>query len=238
MTIGELITDALQSLGLVQPGDAVPAEMSSKGLSRLNDWIDGLGNDSLTVYQILRTTWALTGAASYSIGSGGTINVSRPPSAESIVNIGRVDTSNPANEVLLGRPMTEDQYASLSQKTLTGTDVIAWYYRPTFPLGTLIPWPIASAGSGVIYSEALLTEFAALTDTIALPPGYRRFFRTNLVVELADAFEVQPPQTTVSAASQSKAGIKRTNARTADLGFDPAMMVGNAGGSSNIYTGE
>lgn len=238
MTIGDLIRDALESLGVTQPGESPAAELSSRALSRVNDWIDGLANEGLTVYQIARTTWTLTGASSYTIGAGGVVNVARPTSPKAISNIGYLDSLSPANEVLFGRVMSELEYQGIAQKSMTAPQPLGWYYKPTFPLGLLMPWPIATTYSGVIYSETLLTEFAALTDTVSLPNGYRRFFRTNLVMEIADAFEAQVPPTTAKAAAESKAGIKRTNRRSEEVASNPMFLVGNTAAESNIYSGQ
>lgn len=236
MTIGDLIRQSLRRLGVVAPGDAVPADMATIGLERVNDWIDGFANEGLLIYVISRTTWTLTGAASYSVGLGATINVARPVSATAILTIGRLDSAtSPASEYLSGPPLTDDQFAGIAQKALTG-EAQAWFYRPTVPTGTLIPWPIPASGTGVIYSPSPLAEFTALTDTVIMPQGYRRFFGTNLALELADEFDAQPSQTLLKAAIDSKTAIKRANTRLLDLGFDPAMLIG-ASGRSNIYSG-
>lgn len=227
-TIGDTITAALQDLGIYEAGNTPAAEDSALALARVNEWIDGLANENLTIYTITRTTWTITSAASYAVGSGSTVNVVRPISPQAIHNIGFQDTSvSPTLERLLGPCLTDDAYAAIPQKALTSPYPQFFYYNPTLPTGTLIPYPIPTSTTlqGVLYTETALTQFAALSTTFTLPPGYARFFRTNLTLEIAGAFQATPSPALVQAAQESKAAIKRTNTRRLDMSSDPRAFV-------------
>ncbi|MEK9722462.1 MAG: hypothetical protein VW405_03110 [Rhodospirillaceae bacterium] len=230
MTIGDAITAALQDLGVVAAGEVPAPEDSALALSRVNDWLDALATEGLTMYGRTRTTWALTsGVSAYSIGSGQTVAVVRPTGPEAILNIGYQDTSlSPVTEYLSGRPLTEDAFASISEKTFESTYPTAWYYNPLYPVGTLTCWPVPTSTTleGVLYTANPLAEFASLTDTVALPPGYRRFLRTNLAVELAPSFQVQPSPVAVELAVAAKAAIKRANTREMDLSLELVRGLG------------
>jgi hypothetical protein len=240
MSIGDLIIASLQELGVIAPGDSVPAELSALGLARVNDWIDDLANDGLSFFTETRTTWTLTGAASYSVGVGGMINVVRPASPGHIRVLGVVTQStSPASEINLDLPLTPQEYASISQKAATGQP-LRWYYDPTFPLGALKPWPLwDGAGSvlGVMYHGSPVTEFAALTDTVLLPNGYRRFYRTGLTMELAAMLDQRVDEQIVKAHRQAMARIKRSNTRMRELGFSADQLIGQTRGPSNVYSG-
>jgi len=239
MTIGESIIATLQEIGAVAPGDAVPAEMSNLGLARTNDWIDDLANDSLSVYAELRTTWALSSASSFSVGVGGNINVARPAGPDHIRLIGLVDQStSPSSELLLAPPLSPEQYSYIPQKAQTGQPV-RWYYDPTFPLGALKPWPLwDGSGSflGVMYHGSPVAEYAALTDTIFLPNGYRRFFRTGLAIELSAMLDLPVKKETTDAYRESRARIKRVNTRMREIQFSADQLLSTPG-ASNIYSG-
>lgn len=227
-TIGDTITAALQDLGIYEAGNTPAAEDSALALARVNEWIDGLANEGLTIYTITRTTWTITSASSYAVGSGATVNVVRPVSAQAITNIGFIDTSvSPALERQLGPCLTDDAYAAIPQKALTSPYPQFFYYNPTLPTGTLIPYPIPTSSSlqGVLYTPTALTQFASLVTTFALPPGYQRFFRTNLTLEIAGAFQATPSPALVAGARESKADIKRTNTRRMDMSSDPRAFV-------------
>lgn len=239
MTVLDLIKSTLQDLGVLQAGEDPVGDEADLALSRTQEWIDGLALENLTAYTRARTTWTLSSASSITVGSGGTINIARPVSPEAIENIGYQDTSlSPVTETLLGRPLSEDQYAGIAQKALTALYPARFYYRPDWPLGALIPWPLPTSSTlqGVIYTATPLTEPAALSDTISLPPGYRRFYRTNLRLELADAFEKPITRKQAMEAEAAKRWVKRWNVRLTDLVVPDAAYYGRVG-RSNVYTG-
>lgn len=59
----------------------------------------------------------------------------------------------------------------------------AAYYNPTWTagLGLVYLWPLPTSTTlqGVIYTPVPVAEFASLSTTISLPPGYRRFLRPD-----------------------------------------------------------
>src|SRR5262245_8857990 len=145
MTVTDFIARALQDLNLTDGQAAAVPDDVQLAFERLNDYIDDLKNDGLSVYTITRTTWTLVASqASYTVGSGGQVNIERPNAAKDIQNIGYVDTSlTPAAEYVQGPVLTEDAYQAVPFKSLTATIPAAWYYNPTFGAtgrGTLYPF--------------------------------------------------------------------------------------------------
>jgi hypothetical protein len=230
MTTSELIAASLKRLGVLAAGETPSANDQADALLRLNDLIDALATEQLSMYTITRTTWTLTTAASYSVGTGGDINIPRPTNASVIETIGYVDSSqSPPLEILFGECLTEAAYAAIPQKSLTSTRPQQWYYNPTFGtagFGTLIPWPVPTASGllGVLYAPQPVAE-VAITDTLHLPPGYRRMLRDLLAVELAPEFGRQVDPVLQQSAIESKANVKRANIRLVDLLIDPALTT-------------
>ena len=242
MTVSQLITAALQDLRVLQVGETASANDAAFGLDRLNAWIDGLATEGLTVYSRARTVWTISSATSYTIGTGATINCARPTGPLAIDNIGFQDTSvSPTMEYNLGPVLTEDAYDGIAQKDLTSVFPQTAYYNPTYNSGfgliRLWPIPTSSTLQGVIYTLVPVSEFAAITDTVALPPGYRRFLRTNLAKELASAFDSPLTPDIQQAAMESKADVKRANERLMDLSSGVAGLIFGGGGPHyNIYS--
>jgi hypothetical protein len=237
-TVRDQITAAAFDLGLLQSGEVLNPDDLQFAFSRFNDWIDFLKTQNLSCYTITRTTWTLTTATSYTVGLAGTIAIDRPVSPNAITNTGYIDTTlTNTPEYQLGNVLTEDQYAALIMKGFSSPYPQRWYYSPTYPLGTLRPWPIPSNSGlqGVLYTETPVAEFATVDDAFALPPGYRRFFRTNLAIELAAAFDTQPSPTLVQAASESRQAVKLTNVRLVDLTSNAAGVF-SRGRPYNIFT--
>lgn len=223
MTYRDLIEDCLQDLLIVGAGNTADADDAQLGLDRLNDWIDALALDGLTIPAIVRAVWTLvSGTASYAVGTGSTVSVTKPVSPQAIVNIGYLDTSLATPlEILFGRVLTDQEYAQTPQKTLQTSYPTGFWYDPTFGVtGTLKPLPIPNISTlqGVIYAPSLLAE-VLLSDTVLLPRGYRRFFRSNLTVEVAAAFEKPVPSSIAKIAAESMLRVKTANVRMVDMGF-------------------
>jgi hypothetical protein len=223
ITVIDVITAALQDLEYLDASESPTADDARVGLSRLNDWIDDLKNDSLFVHTIRRTEWTLTSAASYTIGDGADIDVQRPISPTDINCIGYFDTSlsTPYQDFPVSL-FTDNWYETIPQKALTSTYPQGFYYDATFGnsgFGAIIPWPVPTSVSlqGFIYTKIVADEFTSLYSTIMLPPGYRRFFRSNLSIELASAFGLPVPPQVARAAQQGGMKIKRKNVRAADM---------------------
>lgn len=237
MTAQDLIASALKRIGVLGAGETPSGQDAADGLLRLNDLIDAWATERLAIYTVTRTTWAIvSGTGSYTVGVGGTVNVARPVFIDAVKII---DTApNPDLEMAIGGLLTEDAYAAIAQKALTAPQPAYAYYNPTYPLGTLTFWPVPTSTTlqGVLYAPAAVAQLAALSTTISLPPGYQRFLTSNLAVELAPEFGVQPSQSLVASAIESKADIKRANIRLVDLAIDRGAFCGRGRSSYSILT--
>lgn len=238
MTGADLIASSLKTLGTLAAGETPSPDEQADALLRLNDLIDGWATQRLTIYFQLRTTKTLTAStASYTIGSGGAINIVRPTVIE---NVGLIvdTTATTPTEIRLGPPFTLDQWAGISQKTLTAAQPqgIFYDYGWTAGLGIIYPWPIPSVSTTqlVLYTPAALTSMA-LATTYTFPPAYRRLLRFALARELAPEFGGWDGAK--EALYQDAMGdVKRSNFRLSDLALDPAILP-TGRGLYNILTG-
>lgn len=249
MTAGDLITSALKRIGAIGATETPSDEDAASGLEALNLLIDQWQLEPLTIFTITRATWTITANdGSYTVGSGGDVNITRPPNP-SVVTIKFQDTSvSPVEEYSLGDPLTEAAYEAIPQKSITAPYPTRVYYNPTFGstgLGTITLWPVPTATTlqGVIYAPAPIGEAATLTTDLYLPTGYRRFYVTNLAVELGPIFNKNVSDDLRDQARDSKAAVKRANKRLRDLMVDPAALgAANHGGAaydinSDTYAG-
>lgn len=231
VTVESLLTTALRRIKIIQEGEAPAAAMTSDGLQILNDLVDSLAGQSLMKYAVTRTTFTLGSVKGvpgnpYTVGTGGDVNIARP------LNFHRVGYQNtaltPTIEFEL-ESFTEAEYANIPQKALTGAVPGGMYYEPTFPLGSLYVWlvPTLTTLQGVLYWLTAIPEFAALTDVVSLPPGYRRFLRDQLALELWPEYrEGEVPTTIQRSALDSASQIKSNNVRMTDLSVRPLGGVG------------
>lgn len=245
MTVDRLIARSLQRLGVLGASQTANAQQAQFALESLNNLIQGWSLDRLLTFTITRTTWTLaSGTASYTVGTGGTVNVARPSTMNMQgCNVQYIDTNTTPNIELTLAMLTDDAYQAIPQKTYQATYPTGWYYNPTYtssaaPYGTLTFWPVPNVGylTGVMYSPVAASE-VTLTQTLALPPGYQRFYETNLALDLADVFPA--PEAVVQRiavkARESRADIEKVNTRLQDLSVDLGLAPQHT--SSNIYSG-
>lgn len=225
----DFIQRALVLLGVYEAGAAIDGADSDDALDTLNEWVDSLAAERLSIYRILRTVLTLTAnTASYTIGSGGTINIVRPlwiQHAGLVVNTG----VTPVTEVPI-RVFTEEEYARQTPKALTSNlcEGIYYDYAWTAGLATIRPWPIPNVGTTqlVLYTPLAVTTFPDLSTGYTFPPGYPRAIRANLAMELAADFNVEPSDAVRRMATQGLATIKRANWRPSVVAVDSAMRTG------------
>lgn len=230
MTARDLITATLRSIRVLGVGDPLPAEDANDALDRLNDWLDALALERLTMYFNLRTEKKLgDGIQSYTIGIGGDINIVRPTHIEAANLIQDVTRPVPFEQPL--DVWTEQRWQGCRQKLLHSTYPTAIYYDHDWQAGLakIYLWPIPDQCNLlmlVLYTPEALKEFATLDTDYTFPPGYRRFIRTNFAGEIASEYGKQLTSDQMQAARQSKAMIKRGNVRPAELRVDPALIRG------------
>lgn len=225
VTASSLILDALTQLGKAAPGESLSKADGELGLSRLNDWIDSHGIERLTMSYTLRTVKALTaGTASYTIGSGGDVNIQRPQYLERagvLLDNTATDPDEARIEVL-----PEQGYAEWRIKTLSGTPSAVYYdHNWASGLGRVYPLPIpdVSTTSLVLYTPQAATQFADLTTVYTFPPAYRRFYRLGLARELRADYGIPPSADLEQMFAEAQAAVKRANLRPIELHLDPAL---------------
>jgi hypothetical protein len=224
-TASDIVQAALKEINVLAAGETMSAEDGSDGLAALNLLVDEWSAQRLQIYQLTRTTWTIvSGNSVYTVGTGGTVDRARP------VYIQEVRFQDTAPTPDLEYPLyelTDLDFANIPQKALTNTLPTSWHYNPTFPLGTLTFWPVPTSATlqGVMYAPTAVTEFAALTDALSLPPGYKRMMIKGLAMDLAGSYGREVSQSLREDALESLADVKRANARMADLSFDTAALT-------------
>lgn len=229
--VSTAITETLRRLGVIAEDETASAAQSATAFATLNVLNDSWGAERLMPPYILRTVKAITAnQASYTVGSGGNVNMVRPVF---ISHINYIDTSNSSLELPL-MLWTDDQYAAQPLKALTSSLPTAAYYNPTYAsgMGTLIPWPIPTSTTlqWIIYSPVAVPQFAATSDTLLLPPGYHRFIILSLAFDLAPIYGVSKEVRDGVEKDLRKATIliKQANYRTSDL-FVPSINNNRTG---------
>jgi len=233
MTARTMIEYALQEIGAIAAGESVPNADAQAGLVRLNSLLDTWQTERLTIYNLARQAYALVAnQASYTIGATGA-NWTCTVRPTWIQRAGMLDTENIESPVEI---LTQDQWANLTDKTLTSTDATALYYNPTFPLGTvyLYPVPTDATVQAILYLPTPLVAGLTLDSALVLAPAYEEAIRYNLAIRLCPIMGKQVDPTVATLAVESKATVKRANGRIQEMQVDPALL---GGGAWDVFTG-
>lgn len=243
MTARELITDVLTDIKVLGAGENLQPEDAVFCLRSLNQWIDGLALDRRTKFFRVRTTKALaSGTDTYTIGTGGDINIVRPTEIDHDGARLIIDSSaDPTTEIPV-HVFTDQEWQAIAQKELESPLVRGLRYDRNWSAGLarIYLWPIPNAGgtSLVLYTDQALAQFANLTTDYTFPPGYERFFRTNFRAEIAGAGSYNKTLTREQSqqAIEARRLVKRANDRPVAAGMDAALLKNEH--TFNYRTGE
>ncbi len=229
MKARDLIARALQEIGALAQGETASAADENAALAVLQRLVNTWGAERLSIYQLLRTTVALTsGTRDYTIGTGGTINIVRPVWIERaglILDSTATDPIEIPIEVL-----TEQKWAEIALKTLDTGVVRAIYFdrgfSPTSTLrGTISTYPTINTSNVqvVLYTPAAVVGFVNATIDYVFPPGYEDAFHYDLAFRLQRPFaRPADPMLTVQR-NEALARIKSANRMPVELRCDAAL---------------
>ncbi len=241
----DLITSAFENLNVFQPGASIPAVDSQGALNRLNRLLGQWAIQSLTIPNVTRDVFALTGGKGgpsnpYSIGPGGDLNTDKPPSAAYITGVSvLLGGTLPAVEVPRAF-YTDDAYNAIAIKDQPSSLFTGLYYNATYTtgFGTVNLWPVPNTNlnSLVLYHESPLVSFADLFTTYTLPLGYDEALIYNLERRLAGPYGRAMPADDLLMANAGLRLIKRNNVGMSDMPNDFARS--RRAGWFNIQTGQ
>lgn len=237
MKARQLIQDILEDIGRLGVGDYLSDEDAEKGLGCLNDWLDSLSLERLTMYYLLRTQQTLSsGVSSYTIGLGGTFNIDRPTEIDDAAIVLDIAAATPTEKPI--DVFTDQQWTSIRQKTLQSPLASGVFYDHNLVSGLarVYPWPIPNVGTTalVLYTKKPLSAFANLDTDYEYPRGYRLFLRTNAALILAPAFGKSLSAEAIENAKVSRRNIKRANDRPVESMLDP-RVPGTYASDGGVY---
>ena len=222
-TPSTMIIRALQLFGEKSIGGTLSSDEQTAYLAALNGMMESWSLERLMCYQIVQESRALTASVgSFTIGSGGTWNTTRPTRIVDpcfIRDSGGIDY--PVELI------DEVAYGRIVLKTVDGSIPAYLYYDAAYVAGlaTIYIWPEPSASLTLyINSWKQLQTFALISTTLVLPPGYERAIIYNLAIELAGGFTSVSPEV-AKIARESKAAIKSVNAPSGIMRMDPGVLA-------------
>lgn len=213
----DIITNALQHLGVLAADEAPSASDAQKGLDCLNTMLDTWSTESLMVYtRVPQVFSVVAGQAAYTIGTGGNFNTTRPIKIDAAAN--RDANGNDYSIEITNDPR---EYARIVSKTVRSSMTSVIYDDGGYPLKTLTLYPVPADTTYqlVLWTWVALQSIADISDTLDLPPGYKAATEYNLPEFLAASFGRDVPNAVIGLAVKTKAQIKRVNTIIPEMDF-------------------
>lgn len=226
-TVLDIITDAMQESGILTQTESPSSSEAQKGLRLLNRLVSSWSNSALMQFERVTESFTLSnGTESYTIGSGGVLNTTRPTKiVEAHIRNGDIDYSM---EIV-----TDKTYQRVTSKTSGGIPEIL-NYTNEYPLGTINLYPSPSAGYTLfITSEKPLTSYASTATTVSLPDGWEDALTYNLAVRMARVYGQPLDPELQGLARQTKAMVTLNVLRNNPLEWGNT----STGLNNNIYSG-
>ena len=227
-----MVLRSMRMIGEKARGATLTANEQTECLAELNTFMEATANERLLCYQITEDTKALTAStASYTIGIGGDINVTRPVK---IVDPCFVRDASGFDTPV--RIINAQSYGRIVDKDAGYTVPTELFYDTGFSAtstGTIYLYPAPSSALTLhINSWKQLGTFADLSTTVLLPPGYQLFIESNFAIHLAAGVRPVPTET-ARIARDSKAWVKSLNQPDTVARLDSAVATQRG----SIFTG-
>jgi hypothetical protein len=217
----DIIRPALKLLGVITQGETPSTSEGTDALAALNAMIDNWSTDRLNVFFIQNFTGSVSnGTNSYNIATGQTWNTPRPVRIEA-ANIILSNLTHPLEII------SPADWAAIKEKGASASVPLKLYYDQAVPTGKVYLWPTPNASSTIdLWLYSALSQFADLTTSVDIAPGYLRAMIYNLAVEVASQFGSVVRPEVAQIAAEAKAAIRMLNG--AEPGMPPATGPVNA----------
>ena len=231
VTCLDIVTDALQEIGVLNAVDPPSGEDGALALFRFNKLLDKLNAERNSVYAELFSTFTITPSLNpHTIGPTGTWVTTQCP--QSIESLTVIDGTAYRTINIRDAPW----YASLSIPTQTAALPTDVWYEPAWPDGNLYFYPVPTGANTVRLGSRVVLAALTLASTFTLPPGYQDFLTLDLAVDLAGPFRVPLSPDTRQRADTARARVERANIRVPKLATVDAGMPCSSSGSAWDYT--
>lgn len=185
ITRDQLITGALRLTGVVASGETATADQITEGAEALNMMVKAWEADGMPLWAIKQQAITLTASATFNIGTGLTVDISKPLK---VIQAYLHDSLSGSPDIPM-RIITRDEYNRLGNKVATGQPIQV-FYEPLRDYGVLHVFPVPDSTAIankeiVIVYQAPFEDFNASTDTPDFPQEWYEAVKYGLSVRLA-----------------------------------------------------
>lgn len=201
----DLINGALRTLGVLASGEQAKPSEAQDALEYLKQMLDSWSNEGLLIHALTHEAFTLSSQRSYTIGTGGDFNTTRPTTIESARIRDSGGLENPVEIASL------NLWAGLPLKNTVENWPAYLYYEPTYPLGKIEFSAIPFAGDQLRLVTTKPIATLGLNSVVEFPPGYEKAIRLGLAVELAADYGAEITPVIAANYQQARNVLKRIN---------------------------
>lgn len=217
LTARALLTEALEDITVLAPGDVLDDTEATRALAKLTRLFDNWNAERCGVYAVQQTAYTLVPSLSpQTIGpaaSSPTFTATQRPVS---IDAASIVIGSGTNAVYYELNLRDAEwYAGLPMPALSTSVPSDLYYAADWPLGSLYLWPVPSAAYGLVLQTRILLAALALDDIVSLPPGYRDAVTLTLGEMLAPTYP--PAVADKEGAAKARARIFANNDVTPSL---------------------
>lgn len=236
-TANSLITQALKVSGVLGQGQIASAEDMNDALQHMNQMLAQWRTQRWLVYRLADVSKVSTGAQSYTVGPGGDFNVARPEQIASGFFRQLNPTAGTSGLVDFNMSIirSRQDYNSIALKQMPSFPQ-AVFYDNTYPLGTLLLWPVPNTNFEIHISVLQdLEQIDSLIQVINLPMQYDAALMWNLAARLRPSYQLPPDQTVTAMAKVALNVIRNATDQVPLAQIDPAL-TGIGGARYDMYS--
>lgn len=220
MVTTDLIRSSLRLIGAISSSETPASDETMDALEALNLLLSSWGASRFLSKNTQTITHTLTGAASYTIGSGGDINTTNPTEIYTAkYTLGGLDYNLSVMDFV--------DYEAIGLKNIGAIPEFIVLKRD-YPLSTIYLYPTAASGALTINAVTPKTDLDTDTNlSNTYPPEWIRALKYNLAVEIAPEYGVTVSPEIAALARESKDIVMRSMVTIPKANFDPLLCGDN-----------
>lgn len=216
-TVIDIIKLAYKDINVLGHSETPSAEQSADALATLNQMIGQWDAQKLYVTAQQVISVPMTGAETYTIGTGASINTALP------VRVDHAEWRDNGVDQPLRVVQSLEEYEVIDVKTLNGTPEIVFFQR-TYPTGVIYVWPQTSIGELRLTVRVPLTQYTTLTNDLNVPDEYVMAIRFSLAELLAPMNGKESPNAVITLGKNARRVMKRNNTQILPLDMPCEVM--------------
>ncbi len=214
-TVGALLNNSLIDAGIVGINESIEPQILNRAFTQINWILADWARKRWLVYRIADYSIISTGAQTYYVGLGMDIAINPRPDRLEYAFLRFLNNAPPSQfpvDIPLDIIESHEDYSRITVKSI-GTLPWRIFYDPAWPVGRLVPWPVAQASIYEIHVgfKVVLPRFTSVQQSINFPPEYESALNWNLARRLRESYQMPTSETLNNLARSSLNTLRLAN---------------------------